>query len=571
MTIEITGTWDIETENWDRFVCGGICDADGVFISYDEDAFATALIEKKGTYWAHNGGAFDHLWLASWCARKGVGWRGIPRGASIVAMYVGAVTLRDSRALWPDKLEVVAELGGLPKLKLDLPCKCAEPCGGYCSITRKMPPKIKAIVNAYLERDVTGLHASLLKLAEYAERFGVALRSTVGASAWATALEWCPGLEPLSRDVATYRRIRDAYFGGRTQGFRPVAERGHSRDIGSAYPAALSALTLPVGDALSRAPQNAFARGDAGVFTARVTVPDCHVPPLPVREAERLVYATGRVTGTWTGDELRHAQSRGVTIEAIETGIYWRERSPLLRPFADRIWALREWAKKNDLAFYPWVKWIANSLTGKLAMKPDQETLYYDPNGEVPDTHKRVLGEIGEGVCYTISREQVSPCAWVEHAAHLTAFTRVQLHTKLEEAGQGAIYCDTDCVKAIDDMPIGAGDGLGEWSHEGTFADWECLAPKLYRYTSTGGKHVGKVIVKGKGMSGLTSKGFDDLKKGDAWVIDRGVVGAIRALKDGEPFKRKDLSRRHMGGLVTMGDRDVTPSGVTRAPSRAMW
>jgi len=562
--IDIDGTWDIETEGWDTFVCGGIWDRDGFTCHWAEDAFARALIAKEGTYWAHNGGKFDHLWLASWCARKGVSWRGIPRGSAILTMYVGEVTLRDSLGLWPDRLSVVSQLGGMPKADLALPCKCGKDCGGYCSITRKADRATKSIITSYLETDCKGLYLSLQKLADYSDRFNVSLRPTVGSSAWNTALAWCAGLEPVERDVTEYARIRDGYYGGRTQVFRARASTGHRHDIHSAYPAALAALTLPTGPALSRSPGAAFERGDAGVYTALVTVPECHVPPLPVRESDRLVYPWGHLRGTWTGDEIRHAMSQGATVTAIESGIYWKERSAILKPFADRVWALREWAKENDRSFYPWVKWLANSLTGKLAMKPEQETLYYDPDGCIPDNHHRVIGQVGDGVVYTTMRSQVSACAWVEHAAHLTAHTRIELGLQLAAAGMGAIYCDTDAVYSTDRLKRRMGDALGEWAHEGTLADWDCLAPKLYRYTN----QEGKTIVKGKGMSGLTSDGFDALRDGQAWVIDRGVVGARKAIASGEPFRRKVLARRHLA-RTTMGDRVIVPGDTTQAPFRS--
>lgn len=563
--IDIDGTWDIETEHWDRFVCGGISDRFGTYISWNEDQFARTLLSREGTYWAHNGGGFDHLWLASWCARRGISWRGIPRGSSIVCMYVGKkLTLRDSKALWPDRLAIVSKLGSQTKIELDLP-------NGYESIRRDAPPEHRSIINAYLEADCVGLRSSLEKLCELATSHGVEVRTTVGASAWATALQWCPGLSPLQRDVAEYHAIRSAYYGGRTQCLVTRVPSGHRHDIHSAYPAALASITLPVGDVSSRGAGAAYLRGDAGVFTARVSVPECHVPPLPCREEERLTYPFGDILGAWTGDELRHAESHGARVTSIVNGLYWRERAPLLKPFADRVWALREWAKANAIEWYPWVKWLANSLTGKLAMKPEQETLYFDPNGEIPDPPPgkpphRVIGQVHDGVVYTMARDQVAPCAWVEHAAHLTAHTRTELHSQLIHAGEGAVYCDTDAVYSEQRLTRRMGDELGEWAHEGEMRSWECLAPKLYRYHTPDGK----TIVKGKGMSGLTPEGFDALKAGDGWTVDRGVVGAMKAIASGEPFRRKVLTRRHLGAEGSIGDRVLESDGIhTRAPRRS--
>jgi hypothetical protein len=57
--------YDIETESWDKFVCGCIYDGRRDRVYWDEDEMGWALYSRGGQAWAWNGGLYDTLWFAS--------------------------------------------------------------------------------------------------------------------------------------------------------------------------------------------------------------------------------------------------------------------------------------------------------------------------------------------------------------------------------------------------------------------------------------------------------------------------------------------------------------------------
>src|ERR1700690_3043878 len=63
--MDIAAYYDIETEDWDKFVCGCFLDnrSGEVFEAtwLNEDEFWARILRVKGTVIAHNGGRFDHL------------------------------------------------------------------------------------------------------------------------------------------------------------------------------------------------------------------------------------------------------------------------------------------------------------------------------------------------------------------------------------------------------------------------------------------------------------------------------------------------------------------------------
>lgn len=301
-----------------------------------------------------------------------------------------------------------------------------------------------------------------------------------------------------------------------------------------------------------------------------------HVPPLPARECDRLLYPTGPIDGVWTGLELRYAETLGVKIESVLYAYAWDNAYPILRPFAARGWSIRAdnaaTGDPGDAAFAAWVKWFLNSLTGKTGQLPDHETLVFVPAIDGPpilDKDAEIVGESDYGAWVIVRSRRVDACAHVEWAAHLTAEARIELHRQLLHAGDGVLYCDTDSVYSTRALTRRVGPGLGEWGHEGSLSDWTCLAPKVYRYYDP---DTGKVNVRGKGMSDLNSAGFDTLAAGGKWIVDRGVDGLKTALRShsSELFRRKHLSRSLTPFPGWIGGRVLHGAG-TRAPTVAEY
>jgi len=249
-------------------------------------------------------------------------------------------------------------------------------------------------------------------------------------------------------------------------------------------------------------------------------------------------------------------------------------------------------------AFGSWQKWLANSFTGKCAMKPERSQHYLNPdfddiracNPFDPDIAEKgcVIGKcsgrcrswtpIGRGNVWVEKVFHLPDCGHVQWAAYLTAETRIKWHRAAMLAGpENVIYGDTDSIyctnRALDTI---AGGALGEWSYDGPLTNWECLAPKTYSFevdppVDDTVPWVTRREAKGKGLPGIDPSTYDRFREGETIETDRGVWGFRTAARRGmsEMFKRKHLKRkRHArdryGGAEYVADRRV--DGVSTRP-----
>lgn len=586
-----------------------------------------------------------------------------------------SLAIRDSAGLVPMSLEMGAKIGRVPKSKTGLPCRCCKiccapeseieipvytpegmricrrelapggkckgDCGGYCSIARDMTPEYWQLVKTYLEQDCRATASMLEGLESYAKEKDLDLCGTVGASSWTTARRRY-NLPRAKWNPKHYRFAREGYYGGRTQVFRPRSRRGHRYDINAAYPAALATIRLPVGKPRlinGDKARASFYAGVEGIYRCTVVVsPETHIPPLPWRAKDgRLHYPVGRFSGTWTRTELAHALSLGTqqggiagSCEALSWGeaLVWDQSEEVLAPYAKLVWALRDSARSweeierwwqtpigcpagKSSPMGKWLKWDANSVTGKLAQRPDTEECVMAPEnpkpcpggawcelglapgasrlcgagvvGRVPtmqDTkgakpcgldengmpvagdsccNHRCTRSCGRydaldklGTVWTRPVWRIPDNGHVHWAAYLTAHARIQLHTQLISDGQGGrtcVYCDTDSCYAETERDWNIGKQLGQWDSEGTYTDFEALAPKTYSF------------IDGKGERQVRAKGMFDpdwtmLRRKEKIPVDRGVNQFKSAVRAGDGlFKRRDFTRSSQHDGIHFGDR----------------
>jgi DNA polymerase type B, organellar and viral len=609
-TIDVDGVYDIETENWTRFVAGGLL-THGEYLARTwerEDDFVDCLLETKGRIWAHNGGRYDALWFLGHVRRRGLKAVCNGQGQRITNLKVGDLILCDSYALIPMALEKAALLGRYKKSETGLPCQCGSDCGGYCSISRTMSRSLLSRLLSYLENDCRATLSMLDSLSDYAEANDIDLSYTIGGSSWKTAsrtlglsaASWSWGSRGQSA-FTLYGFARSAYFGGRTQVFRPSAPSGWRYDVNSAYPAALAKLALPTGiarEVYNERSRKAYRDGKEGLFRARVRVPECHIPPLPTRTRLRLAYPVGRIDGVWAGNELRYAETQGCIVERIDACLFWHDSEVVFGPLCRRIWDLRDKAGPKT-AWGTWLKWFANSLTGRLAIRPENETIIVgDPtkfrfcpadfdcrNGLLHGSSRRrccahactrrcgatmPLGPGGQfsGV-FVRPRWQIADSAHVHYAAYLTAHARIELHRQLTDYGNddgwSAVYCDTDSCYSITERVENLGPQLGQFKEEGAFRDFTALAPKTYSYRDT---DTGEFEARSKGIENPV-RNWARIALGEGIRMTRGVKGLRSAMRDDdETFVRKDITRAlhsnvDQNGVAWYGDRWLGPDGCT--------
>lgn len=569
--------FDIECADWTTFVCGAYLDHTGYHEHWHEWDFATMMLTRQGVYYAHSGGRYDALWLLDQASKRGMRWSATMAGSRVLSARIGNLEIRDSAALMPDPLKAIAPMGGNAKLETGLVCDCGDKCGGYCRLGRLTDAE-KRRVSEYLEMDCRALQATLESLHARCEEHTISLGQTVGGSAWKTAKEWL-GLPKATHSLATYEALSEGRYGARCEVYRQRGDSGHRHDIHASYPAALTRVALPVGTPRAVAgttASRALSRGDAGIFWCDVRVPERIVAPLPVRVGPRLVYPVGRVSGAWCSVALEYAMRHGAVIERVTSAYIWPETDRVLAPFAKEVWALRaKYARSSDagdLAYSAWLKWLANSLTGKLSQSPIHETLRFLPNGTMmrPGTPVLCETEHGSYIAEESCRPVVDACAHVEWYTWLVADAAgVQLDALCDS--RDPWYGDTDSRYSGDKMEH-TGDALGDWGYEGAAFDWHARAPKIYSYRCGGcKKHPnGGIHVRGKGLSGLTEQGISALDRGEAWRVNRGVDTLKTRVRSGDSslWSRRDSERSLKPVPGWVGAR-IIDGASTRAPTLA--
>jgi len=553
--VGVDAVFDIETEAWSTYVLGGVLTAKGeYFETRDPEALASRILQIEGDVWAHNGGRYDALWLLSVLDSWGTPWRAHLAGARITLLEVGWTRIRDSYALVPMSLAKGAALGGVRKSKTGFVCACGRACGGYCRIRRSMSTQDFKRLSGYLEHDCRATLAMLRAVAGWLDGEDHPMRGTIGSTAWVGAR----GMLDLPCAKWTgegYQLSREGYYGGRVEVYQPIAGRVWMYDRRASYPAALVETPVPVGKVTCLGATRAgrvYRAGWPGIYRAEVKVAECAYPPLPLRLSTGLAYPWGTFSGVWTSLELREAERRGARILRIDYCAAWRSAERALAPWCERIWQLRA---KSEPVWAAWIKLLANSLTGKLAQRPEHRIIVGGAK-----LHSAPWEPLGPSLrIWTRPAWRIPACGHVHWAAYLTASARADLLKQIEAAGSTALYCDTDSCYSAAPQSRRIGDGLGEWKLEGIEAAWRAWAPKLY---AAGEK------IAAKGMPGLDVGGLTRVALGAPHVSEEGVSGLRSAARGGgNLFRRQRLVRISHADGEHFGSRILGSDGRTRARS----
>ncbi len=590
------GTFDIECYDWDRFLVAATYEpACGSKLHRSAESLVSYLLFRGGTWWSHCGGQYDSLAVANEFDRRGLR-ASIDYPRSRVSRLVGSgLTLRDSYALIPMGLEKVAAMVGMPCPEMPWRCTCPLRCGGYCRLTSKLiggDPDL----DAYCAADCYVLYRGLERIAEHASEHGLDLRGTIGSTAWATARRLM-SIPDAALPSQTWKQIKAADYGGRTIIVRPTARGpGTHWDLSSAYPAALARCELPVGDPTRLGHRNAvaaFGRSDPGIYKAKVTVPECLIPPLPYRDEHgrrsRLVYPVGQVTGSWVLAELHAAMERGVVVDKVISAVTFPRASVLFGSLMEAWYSIRrKVGKKTPLG--EWQRLLANSLTGKFAEQPNRKTIRMHPESikfcERTGTCSR--GCTGDcdaykqldrwGRLWSQPYYRMAPSGHVQWSAVLKSYTRSVWLTEMEHHGDQGVYGDTDSIWTLSrHVPVNNGSALGYWERKHDFVDWECSAIKCYRYTDPAND---TDVLRAAGAKDLTDSewraGTSDQSRGVLSLVE--AAGATREDGTGAGLFRRRQRQWSMPGhdtdRVWFGDRKLAGTitrPVTVEEHRGRW
>jgi hypothetical protein len=502
------GTFGVYDLEWHRETLKvthcGVRDDSGYRCHRTVEELLQDCLTAGGWWFAHAGGSYDMVQLFPQILTH-TDWHVTAAFSGSAAVVVTITTddgreakFGDSAMLLKAKLADIGRIVGLAKGDLEE----AEGAGWK-------------EVRDYNERDCEILYVALHQFQDRLRALGGELRATLASCAMAIFRS-----RYLSRDLATSAAAnaiaRQAYTASRVEIFRPECERANYYDINSSFP---YSMTFPCPGEIKRVARR-WNGSDLALVDATVEVPDCYLPPLPLRVEGSVYHPTGRWRSWYSGLDLNEAEAAGARIVQVHSATHFHEWTDLAAYsrdlYARRLQAKAAGNKMDDMV----TKILLNSLYGKLAENPEKEELQVRPPKKPSDPGARLVmpGVWNVPVHRTIDHEHVAaPVVITARSRHLL---RKGLARALE---QGEVYyCDTDSVICQGEMA--SGDKLGEWKLEATLLGGQFLAPKLYTVTKDLGPGVHgprTMDVRAKGFRRATWREFLRIATGEAADVER--------------------------------------------------
>ena len=464
---------------------------------HPESAMAKFLAWRFATptrcaQYAHNGGNFDTVFALSSIIKL---WPNltieiIPSQSSILLLKVyedkHKWEFRDSARTLPDSLDNLAQ------------CFIGE---RKIEVTDYETLHTNPLRYEYIKKDCTLLYDVLsryfgLLYDKLGGQAGISAASTALAT-YRTSYQSRP-LPEISDHAAAIARA--GYYGGRCEPYRREFQATqsnkelHCYDVNSMYPWAM------------RQPQpieeldiDGYHSELTGFVDCTVEVSDCHIPILPCRTRNRLLFPSGRWRGTFSTVELRLAESvNQARVLHVYDSVYFRT-ADIFSDYVDTLYKYRDKSCKHrqmDHSHCPengpcngWylsidrmAKISLKSLYGKFGSQEVRETIHIRPSFDdmVNKQMQQLPSPLGVD-CYIERTTKHSAYMLPQISAWITALGRCRLAEGLLRVGSNAYYCDTDSIYTP--TPLDCGQQMGEWKDEYiknpiTYAYF--LSPKVY-------------------------------------------------------------------------------------------
>lgn len=350
---------------------------------------------------------------------------------------------------------------------------------------------------------------------------------------------------------------RDAFYGARTEPLK-LGQLRHMNgyDFTSLYPSVQMTVDFPHPDyfAVDDKPAHLSDFDDKqGMAHVTVFVKDCHIPPLPVRYEKRLFFPTGKLTGTWTLLELRHALNHGVDLLDLDYVVYSRVSFNPFTEFITDLFSRRAVYKRDSDHRERIFKLLLNSAYGRFGIRVDNSLQRLISIDENSDWDELAGGQFVEYngwpyVIYPVAEAEQPFYCCVPIAAQIAAAARVRLHSTMLAVDHAAAYVDTDSIFSSVRLPTG--EGLGELREEFVDSTIDIVAAKEYRITRPDMSQVAHV-------KGVPVALRDDYLRGLAVTFDSPVT-----IK--EAVTKNDVAGRWLPHVKQR--REIMPKRALEAP-----
>ena len=535
---------DIEAHKWKEFRVIGLYDGTKFMEFRSLEAFFEHLFsdnESKNIY-AHFGGIYDFMFLLKHIVFKSKTKIDIinlvPRGSGILCFDVinreRKIKLKftDSSALLPFSLEKLTKSFNVEhkKKKFDF-----DKWDGI--VTDEMIE--------YLEADCRGLYEVLQRFHAWPLIAKAGKKTTMASQSlrvFQTFLE--NDIPSLRKNVDSF--VRKAYFGGRTEIFKPYFSAGSQSyehlktyDVNSLYPSVMLDNDFPT---RCQGRSYFYDPSQMGVWLVDVDVPEMYVPPLGSvimvpsnyshknkkcveirqRETAKFIFPTGRFTGYWTTSEIEYARQLGVKIRKIHFGYTFANGGKIFKQYIETLYEMRMKARADGDGVTDVIcKLLMNSLYGRFGMNPDKENLSFD---QLEDSE--IYTFLENNRCkIPIFKNKVTLKTFfnVAISCFVTSYSRIAMHKHYMLCENDIWYTDTDSLFTTKNFDNNNNLGSLKLEYESKRACF--LLPKTYATE--------KITDNMEVVKKICMKGFDN-KLAQKFTLDdfknalEGEVGVLR-------------------------------------------
>lgn len=299
--------------------------------------------------------------------------------------------------------------------------------------------------------------------------------------------------------------IFEGYYGGRTEVFiRGKFNNINYYDVNSLYPFCMK-NDFPLPNSVKNIEEKDLSVYNIiryhGVTKAKIEAPNINIPLLPYRKNGKLIFPTGKFTGTYNNIELRKAIELGYKIKPIKQIIYTMAFKPF-DDFIDTLYNERLRQKELKNPFELVCKILMNGLYGKFGTKQLEEyTIFNMPNCTYEEM-KKVTGKdefdvIDDIIIVKRIKKFDGIYSFPILSSYVTSYARLHMYKYLEKGD--VIYMDTDSIATLKTMD-GCNKELGNMKHEGLYNDCIFIKPKMYKLGDT---------IK---IKGIRKSNIDDIK-----------------------------------------------------------
>ena len=292
--------------------------------------------EQIRTVYFHNFGGFDGFFIMKYYVNKGERYKMQPliRNNNIYELLVYLdgrffMRFRDSYRLLPSSLSSLGK------------ALCPE-LGGKGSITHsdlvpsELKPK-KVQLMDYLRQDILLLGGVMLKTQEiHWNKYQIDVEDVMTASALSLKIFRKIYLDEEAFQIVIPNRnqdnfIRRGYYGGHVDVYKPYGKNLFYYDVNSLYPYIMKTFSMPSGSPVWKNHLSGLDLSDLyGFIEAYIVCPDSIDRPfLPYKDKKgTLVFPTGKFTGIYFSEELKHALTLGYEIIPLRGYLFEQRPSP---------------------------------------------------------------------------------------------------------------------------------------------------------------------------------------------------------------------------------------------------